>query len=58
MKPFKIKFTATGGIIDFIFSETPKLTDIFLYQEDYYMVVDYDGKFVHVVHVNKLEILV
>ncbi|WP_197224776.1 hypothetical protein [Lysinibacillus sphaericus] len=56
MGKFKIMFTATGKVVELTFSATPKLSDIFKYKNNYYMVVDYDGKYVHVVKVNKLEI--
>lgn len=52
----KIMFTATGKVVDLTFSKTPKLSDVFIFKNKYYMVADYDGKFVHVVEVNKLEI--
>jgi hypothetical protein len=45
----KIKFTASGEIINLNFPNTPRLSDIFEYKQSYFMVVDYDGEFVHVV---------
>ena len=58
MRKLKTKFTATGNVIEFGFSKTPKLSDVFEYNNTFYMVVDYDGEFVHVVEVNKLSVQV
>ena len=57
MREFPIKFTATDEVVQLTFSTTPRLSDVFVYRDTYFMVVDYDGNYVHVVAVNKLEIL-
>jgi len=52
-----IKFTETGEVVILKFSNTPKLCDIFIYKEAYFMVADYDGKFLHVVKVVKHDVI-
>lgn len=53
---FKVKFVETDEIIELTFQNTPKLTDIFYYNNNYQMVVDYDGRYLHVVIVDKHEV--
>ena len=54
--PFKVKFVETDKIVELDFPNTPKLTDIFYYDNKYQMVVDYDGRYLHVVSVDKHEV--
>lgn len=55
---YNIKFVATGEVVVLNFSRIPALSDVFQFEETYYMVADYDGNFIHVVEVYKHEVTV